>query len=664
MQKLEIGNWKLIFFVATFSLAALNVNSQTFSQWKNAGEEAMNKGDYHSASIFFSNALDIDNKHNETIWLKAEACRKFNDYEEASKNYRTVMSSEDKEKFPLAPFYLGQMEKNSGHYEEASKLFAQYLHDHKKDSGYFAAKAIREIDACDFALKSKKDSGWAVRNAGEDINSYYSDFGAHQSGDSVMYYSSLRFERKKDGEKKYVSRILKAFSTFTLWENTITAPSPINLFSVHNCNSALSPDGKFMVFTRCMETDSGTLRCDLYETKYKEGKWSTPVKLGSEINQRGFTTTQPSIGTRGAEGYVLYFSSDRTGGSGGMDIWFSNIGSDGKYSAPKNPGSVINSVEDEITPFFHSATQTLYFSSTWHLGFGGYDIFKSKKVNDDFMIPENIGMPLNSSANDLYYFINDSDEKGFITSNRVGSMFIKSQTCCYDIYDFKRLFRRDTMEVKKDTISEIPDDSLPAVEFAERINDILPLKLFFHNDYPDPRSYKTETNSSFKTLCENYLNLIPEFEDEYSKGLSETEEAAAVQSVNDFFELEVKTGYNKLERFASLLQKLMEKSKNVSITITGFTSPLAPSQYNDNLARRRISSVMNYLESYNNGSLKKFIDDGTLLLIEKVAQGERKAKAGVSDDLKDQRKSVYSPDASYERRIEVTSVSFEESIRQ
>lgn len=124
---------------------------------------------------------------------------------------------------------------------------------------------------------------------------------------------------------------------------------------------------------------------------------------------------------------------DRDGGIGGMDIYMSEI--DGEnYRRPLNAGRTINTVGDEVSPFFHNDKQTLYFSSDYMPGMGGFDIFYARFQKGGFDLPDNMGVPLNSAANDLYFIINPGDTSGFFSSNRPGSQILTGEACCNDIY--------------------------------------------------------------------------------------------------------------------------------------------------------------------------------------------------------------------------------------
>jgi hypothetical protein len=203
-------------------------------------------------------------------------------------------------------------------------------------------------------------------------------------------------------------------------------------------NMSFSPSGGKMVFTVCEDLNDYDKRCELYFVKIdSQGVWGPPVKLPEHINLSGFTNTQPCLVMDPVTGLErMFFVSDRPGGKGAMDIWYLSISSDDVWSEPINLTS-INTAQDEITPYFHSHSNTLYFSSRGYLGLGGFDIYSSTP-NSRFVwsTPVNLGAPFNSCLDDLYFLKGGDNKTAFLSSNRTGSKFLDdaNQACCLDLY--------------------------------------------------------------------------------------------------------------------------------------------------------------------------------------------------------------------------------------
>lgn len=133
----------------------------------------------------------------------------------------------------------------------------------------------------------------------------------------------------------------------------------------------------------------------------------------------------------------------------------------------------------------------------------------------------------------------------------------------------------------------------------------------------------------------------------------------AIDQIEYFFSEYVDNGLEKLNKFTSQLNSLLQEYQTVEITIKGFASPLAKSNYNSNLSRRRISSLINYFKQTDNGKFQEFIDQKRLI-IHAAPFGESNANQSTNDDVKNTKESIYSPKAALERRIEIQEVIFHE----
>jgi hypothetical protein len=360
----------------------------------------------------------------------------------------------------------------------------------------------------------------------------------------------------------------------------------------------------------------------------------------------GSSTTQPSLAQIGNEDY-LFFSSDRNGGLGGSDIWYSKRTSEETFGAPINVGKLVNSYEDEKTPYFENVTQTLYFSSNHHKGMGGYDIFRSELKNNVFSAPENAGFPINSPMNDMYYSVNSRKNKVYLSSNREGSYFEEKQSCCNDIYAFSipPLLKEDTVRNAVDTSKMILD----------KMRVLVPLTLYFHNDEPDKKTKAITTTLNYKKTCLDYLAMLPQYLREFPKGLSGEQKTIAENKVENFFADSVQAGLDDLEKFAGLLESVLKRGEKVKITMKGFCSPLASTEYNVNLAKRRVCSLQNYFRQYKDSLFIPYILSGQVVFFEEDI-GEL-SKSTASDDYYDTRNSIYNPGAARERKIQIIAVS-------
>lgn len=174
----------------------------------------------------------------------------------------------------------------------------------------------------------------------------------------------------------------------------------------------ISADGNLLIFTSC-NTPASLGSCDLYITARVDGDWQSPVNMGRNVNTR-FWDSQPSLS---ADGSLLFFSSNRPEGEGGIDIWVSERLEDGSWSKAKNLGPDINTNKDEVSPFIFFNNTVLFFASDGHPGFGAKDIFRSTIGRRGFGRPLNMGFPINDQKDQLALFITAQKDFAYYTEN-------------------------------------------------------------------------------------------------------------------------------------------------------------------------------------------------------------------------------------------------------
>ena len=160
----------------------------------------------------------------------------------------------------------------------------------------------------------------------------------------------------------------------------------------------ISADGRLLLFTDCGREINGKKSCDIYfSVKTPEGSWSSPRPFGGYAINTEAWESQPSLS---ADNRLLFFASNRAGGYGGIDIWYSKF-ANGKWSTPRNAGPMINTKYDDEMPFLHADGTSFYFMSDGHPGMGGKDLYLSRLENDTvFSKPENLGYPINTKDNE------------------------------------------------------------------------------------------------------------------------------------------------------------------------------------------------------------------------------------------------------------------------
>jgi hypothetical protein len=614
----------------------------------------MAEKDWFGAAQHYSRVYDRDSSDIDLKYKYADASRLNFDLDLALRLYGKVVAFDDDRKYPLSYYWIGQLFKYKGNYKEAKKWFTKFSKlkfpaKKKKQYEYYVTKSKLEIEACDLAqIYMKNPNAPKPEHLDSTINSKVSEYAAFEL-DSTLYFSSLKNPSKKDANDISFNKIYKSEMKNMKWKKGKALDTTINSSVIHNANTCFSEDYKTMIVSRCRAKNGSEYICELYQSKWISSKWQSLEKMEDPVNMPGYSSTQPCYGKIKDKTY-LFFASDRPGGFGQLDIWYAEKKKDGSFEKPVNAGPLVNTPDDDITPWFVEERKTLYFSSSYHKGLGGFDIFKSKFNDTTFLEPENAGYPINSSYNDIYYSVNKGRDRAYLSSNRVGSFFEGKLNCCNDIY-----------RLSIDPLTDPPKPIDTVKMDKEKLKLLCPLTLYFHNDEPDPKTKNITTTKNYEKTYDDYKILVPEYLAEYPKGQTAEEKQACITRVEDFFADSVDAGMEDLRKFADLTQKVLLKGQTVKITMKGYCSPLASTDYNVNLAKRRISSLKNYFMETKGGWFAKYVNTtdsvGGKIIFEDVDIGEL-AASRVSDDLKDKRNSVYSPFAARERKIQIIAVGF------
>ncbi|MBO9202350.1 MULTISPECIES: OmpA family protein [Niastella] len=198
----------------------------------------------------------------------------------------------------------------------------------------------------------------------------------------------------------------------------------------------ITANGNSIYFTQ-WQKQNGRVVSNIYVIKQVNGSWSAP-QLVDGINTNGYSSKQPFCT---ADGKYLYFTSDRPGGTGGFDIWYAALNGDGSVGEPENAGRTINTTGDEQAPFYHSNSNTLVFSTNGRQGMGGFDLFSAQGNTITWSTPENIGYPVNSSRDDIYFYA--LEKNALLSDALIGSD--RGSGCCLETYRINKLPKYNRM---------------------------------------------------------------------------------------------------------------------------------------------------------------------------------------------------------------------------
>jgi outer membrane protein OmpA-like peptidoglycan-associated protein/tetratricopeptide (TPR) repeat protein len=398
-------------------------------------EEKFEAKDYVNALDFYTKYYEAT-KDRTVLYKIGLADMAIKDYAKAEANFsRSLQRSKTStaEVNEDARLYLGMMQKMNEKYDEAVVTLEEFMKASKDEAK--VARAKTELEGAKLAMRMKENLKIIPENLGTKVNTGNSEYSPSVSG-NMLYFAALRDGKITviDGkEGDFYAKIYKAgINSKGEFDKPEALGGEINRIGSHQGNVSFSPDGQTMYFTRFTLSGNEVSESTIYySAKQGDGTWGAAKEVAG-INGK-WQAKHPAIGELYGKP-VMFFTSNMEGTKGGFDIFYADKVSEGAFSTPVNLGNVINTPNDDETPFYQNGK--LYFSSNGHPTIGGSDIFVSSWNGATWTKPENMGKGYNSPANDAYFTM-DANGTAFFTSNRKGGRSLKS-TCCEDIYIVKK----------------------------------------------------------------------------------------------------------------------------------------------------------------------------------------------------------------------------------
>ena len=472
--KLLVGVVALLMSSTAFSQTE-DLSSYSPRKLKSMGYSAMSVGDTYSAIEYLKAYCDKKKNKPKVLFDLAECYRATRNYIPAATYYDKTMRLDKKNL--VAIYHYGEMLKVYGYYDEAKKYFVQFKQLYK--GGYdidYKRLVTQQIMACDSA-QMLIDSAESVQitRLNNTINKASVELSPIYLNDSTLLYASLRTDNAvitetEDPSAMPYRHFYTANKVKNEWQfNQEWQEGEFNLNNVHSCNGAFSPDRQSFYFTRCESDWQHKTICQIYVSHKNKGRWSEPELLPPTINMKKTNNTQPAVGTDSKRGdLILYFVSDRPDGKGGLDIWYSVfLSKKNEWREAKNCGNKINTAGDEMTPFYQMKERNLYFSSNGWYGLGEQDVFRATGELTKWTPAENVGYPINTGFDDIYFSADATTVNGFLVSNRPAEK--KGSTCCDDIFSYKYVdaisvgVEGTVMLIPNATIEKIINDNMEQV---------------------------------------------------------------------------------------------------------------------------------------------------------------------------------------------------------
>lgn len=365
-----------------------------------------------------ANKEKVVNEHPYICYQLAESYRLYRDYNKAGKWYDTVLTYKNDAGFPLARLWFGTCLRANGHFDEAIAQLRQFKSGYKSDPEYLKV-ADREIATCLFAKEQYTESlPVDIRKMDIPWNADGGNYALSKNGANYWFTST----RAGNSNSQNANHIYLAVNS--------SSPSLVNFTGaeqakdIHYSTPSFDPVHKRIYVTGWYKINDQIFSA-IYYASWHENNPSMLHKLNDIVNVSGSMTIQPFVTP---DDKKLFFASDRPGGQGGFDIWVSNLNAEGNPVDAANLGKTINTPEDEEAPFYDPKTGQLVFSSKGFKGLGGFDLFESINNGGQWVTPKNLGYPINSSKDDLYYFADPDDSHHFFISSD------RESECCLSLF--------------------------------------------------------------------------------------------------------------------------------------------------------------------------------------------------------------------------------------
>lgn len=381
-----------------------------------------------SQKIYFSEATDILRSLNDKVeypivnyYLALTYIYKPDNNFTLAEQYLKKVIDACPDEIPEAYFHLGKLAYTTNQKCDAINYFKKFLtYQGDFDTLFTEAKMLMKWseEICELINNPVPFNPKIVKG----ISSQLDDYLVSLSPDNeIAYYTRKTKDYQISGYKSEPAFQEKFYYSYRIADNVFDngkeMPYPFNR-NENEGGATITGNNKELIYTVCKMVTSPRqyYNCDLYSSKNIKGYWTDIVPL-ERVNRPDTWESMPSVT---ADGKELYFVSNRPGGVGGYDIYKSFKDENGEWSEPINVGEPINTPGDEKSPFIHTDTRTLYFSSNGHPGMGGYDIYYVK-LNDNNEKPEvkNIGYPINTENDEMGFIVSIDGKYGYFSSNNI-----------------------------------------------------------------------------------------------------------------------------------------------------------------------------------------------------------------------------------------------------
>ncbi|MCU0327535.1 MAG: OmpA family protein [Chitinophagales bacterium] len=526
----------------------------------------------------------------------------------ASKEWTEKLLDVDQNFDEDAKVRLAMCHKATGDFKKATTVLDQLLTQKRKRNDFQILENEQKGAKLGLEIRDKTDLNYDVVNI-KQLNGNLQEYAPQPLANNNIIFSALLSDtalnvtKLKEQGADYTSKLI--FSHYDeqrdFWSKPELLPIEINEPEVHIGNGFLDKSGKYLYFTKCQENEKLEMKCKLFLAEKKDDKWS--VEELKTLNSKGTTNTQPAI-MDDSSGKFLLFVSDRPGGKGKLDIWYNKLEPNGRPSKESVNLSALNSFNDDVTPFYHTETKTLYFSSNGYPNLGGFDVFKVSGNLKKWDKIINLKYPFNSTVDDIYFKIDDKGE-GFLVSNRDGSRSPRGATCCDDLWRVK--VKSYDLWVKGYFVSSKDSAGAKKLLGVSAIMSDSNYKSLYNNTMTDSFfMVKVKANKEYKVLGElsgyypsmtNFRTPIQLFRNDTIVKLFVMEPIEKKRYVveNIYYAFDKSVVRDDYNQILDSVVSLMYQFPDAFLRIDGHTDARGTEEYNQALSERRCKAAAEYI---------------------------------------------------------------------
>jgi outer membrane protein OmpA-like peptidoglycan-associated protein len=556
---------------------------------------------YKHAELCYSNANKM---FQDTVFINGDDIY----FKMAEKGFLKVIELCPSFNYYMANFYLGQFYFYTHQYVKADKYLTIFMeHNNEKEIHYRQAKDMHSKVKMYLHMINNpvpfnpKPLLYICTNNDEYLPLISPD-------EEYLFYSRRFKKNPNTAYEEYVEELDISTRNWSdsseiIFNEGTPMSAPFN-DGRNQGGATITIDNMHMYITICefeRAEHTSFKNCDIFSTDNINGKWSPLHRLGKEINDVNTFEGMPSIT---ADGKVLFFASAREGGYGGLDIYKSVRDNDGNWGKAENLGPVINTAGDDKTPFIHSDSQTLYFSTNGRFGMGGFDIYYSQySGKGQWSDPKNMGYPINTDKDEVGMMVSTNGKQIFFSSrdyNKDGNWDIYTANLYEAARPKKVLFVKGKLTDDNGhevTNAHVGLTNISSKEYTEGLVDEHSGKYAVAVPAKDENYLLTVRKDDFFFNSKLINSTDKKFDPPTTVNMkiSQMEENKAIRLENVRFE----TDSYKLDEISkaniNLLIDFMKENPNIKIVLHGFTDNQGGPEYNDILSNNRVKEVKEYM---------------------------------------------------------------------